>query len=363
MPKLLFLVHGMGINPVGWSSKVVARLDRISNQYAWFREHGPFSRHVAIHEIHYDDVFERYVHGWQQSARELDKAARDQNLKLPRTIAALDGVILPLEVQNHFWTTLIDPILYRGFALARQEALARVMDQFAQAIVAQTGPVDASVLCHSQGTILTHDALALLGSQPVNGNNAFTVAGGFRFENLFMLANVSRLGPYHLDPYTSCVRPASAPAGALGCYCRRLYSFAHEYDPFTLWQRFEPNGWGVDYHGDARLDHVHAANVHGFDHYLVHPAVHVPIFNRMVMDPALGRPVIDSRERLRTFPPFRTETCGTAIEELKTTCRRLTDAQQRPRNLDQIGEAGLAFYRAVHSAATACRDLGWDLAD
>lgn len=362
--KHLFLLHGMGSNPPGWSASVVQTLDELASNYNWFKSNGNFKDQVVIHELRYDDVLEQYVHDWRESADALREAGnREQKkLRIPKTLMLLNTSVMPEDDKSVFWTTLIDPILYRGFTEARQNVRATVMNQIVNAINAadQGAMVEASVLCHSQGTIVGHDVLHLLGSQPVNGNNSF-MPPQFSFDSVFMLANVSRLGPYDVDPYTSCVRPGTAPVMGAGNYCRRLYSFRHRWDPFTFWQTFAPTGWGDDFLCEPILTHVHSANVHGFTHYLSHPEVHVPIFNRLVSDPRLGRPVIDRKERrdaVAQFPSIQPTACALAIDTLKTRCEELIHAVQNPKDLDEIIPAGLGFYQAVRLAQQACPGLG-----
>jgi len=359
----LFFVHGMGANPSGWSDSIANDLDELSLNYSWFKSNGPFTKFIHRHELRYDGVLEKYVYQWKQSGDALRAAAKDQKLKLPKTLALLSSATLPDDVKTTFWTTLIDPVLYRGFTEVRKQVRNLVMDQIVKVLTEAGGGAmpAASVLCHSQGTIVTHDVLATLGSDPTI-NRAF-MPPAFRFESLFMLANVSRLGPADIDPYKSCVRPGSAPVIDKGYYCQRLYSFRHHWDPFTWWQTFEPRNWGSDYY-ESTLGHVHSANVHGFPHYLRHPDVHVPIFNRMVIDARLEHPVIDRKERLDAvarFPSIQPAACAAAIDALKTRCEGLRDAVRSPKNLDEVVDAGLAFFQAAREAERACASLGHNL--
>lgn len=359
--RVMFVVHGMGTYPPGWSAPVVKKLDAAAGTYSAFRGGPPFSARVKLVEITYDGVFTRLVDSWRASADELGAAAKNEGLALPDLLARLDSATLPADARNAFWTTFIDPVLYRGISTIRSEVRARVTEQLVTNLteLGKQEAVQASVLCHGLGTMVVHDTLAILGSRPLPGGNDTFTSKKFRFENLFSLANASRLGPCDLDPYDSCVRPGSAPLsgnGGASNYLTRMYSFRHRWDPFAIVQPFDPTGWGSDYYGgpDQTLSAIRAANVHDVLHYLDHPAVHVPIINR-----AMGAFPISRQEmldRIAQYPPYP-PACADAVTALKGRLEELLHAIQNPRNLDAIATAGLAFYGAVRAAEATCADL------
>jgi hypothetical protein len=361
--RLLFLVHGMGANPPGWSKPIQARLDELAARYTYFAGGKPFTQRLRIVEIGYDSVFSDLVEHWQDDLEEFRKLEKSEALKLPEVLRTLSQATLPEEVKSVFWTTLIDPVLYRGVSIVRDKVRALVQKQLLEALEPEMakGPVPACVVCHSLGTIVTHDALDNLGSVPQSdghgGQSRAFMPPAFTFDTLFSLANVSRLGPYDRDPYNTCVRPLSAgdAGGGVPPYLKTMYSFHHRWDPFTLFQTFHRDDWGPDYVEPAPLEHVHSANVHGFLHYLDHPTVHVPILNK-----ALGTIAIPKRERdakLLAYPPIQPAACGVAIQKLKDRAEQLAGSVKDSRNMNQVIQAGIWFYMAAREAANSCPEL------
>jgi hypothetical protein len=138
-----------------------------------------------------------------------------------------------------------------------------------------------AIIAHSLGTSVTHDALAYLTTHPIDGSGAYLSETGWRLDHLFMLANVSRVLSRLTTPfYRSTVRCEGAPGDGLPSV-REYLNFRHSLDPILLVKAFKPAGWGSRY-GDASVDHLLEWNVHGYEHYLRHPDVHVPILNRLL---------------------------------------------------------------------------------
>jgi len=361
--QLLFVVHGMGANPPGWSKAILAKLDEVASRYHAFNGGPPFSQRVTIVEISYDAVFSDLVETWQDDLGELRKLDKSEGLNMPDVLRTLSQTTLPPEAKSVFWTTLIDPVLYRGVSTIRDQVRALVQKQLIEAIepIARTEPVKACIVCHSLGTIVMHDALAILGSTPLRKGEETSRAfmpPAFRFDSLFSLANVSRLGPYDLDPYNTCVRPVGAPNAGDGTvlpYCDCMYSFRHRWDPFTLWQTFDRTDWGGAYLQPAPLEHVHSANVHGFRHYLDHPVVHVPILNRALGVLAITKK--EKEEKIASYPLIVPESCGAARQRLRERAEQLAAAVKNPRRLNEVIQAGIWFYMAVREAANACPEL------
>ena len=192
---------------------------------------------------------------------------------------------------------------------------------------------DTFVVAHSLGTAVAADALALLGTTPFNGSNAF-LAGREKFKHVFTLANVSRLLEDDVDPYTSVLHPDSAmftptPANPPPAYCARFTSFRHVLDPFCWLLPFEPPSWGSDFTNVNDLTHLRAINVHGFEHYLDNPRVHIPIINGI-----FERPVISATAREQAIANYPT-IAGPCIDELRALGRALQDLP-RPTDLQDV---------------------------
>jgi hypothetical protein len=365
MSRLLILVHGMGSNPPKWSEPLLQKLDAIAAQYSAFRQGAPFSQRCTIAEVRYDGVFERYLEEWNASATEFAKFQKKQKLPLPGLVKWLTDDTLPKDQQNVFWSTLLDTILYRGFPVVRDEVRAVAMSQIVGHCTAnmRAGSLKVSILAHSLGTAVVHDTLQLLASGPQLGNDSFTAKKGWHFENLFMLADVARLGPPALldlkdSAKTYLVRPRSAgtPGNPATFYCNAMYSFRHELDPFVRWNPFVPAGWGEDFISPSPLPAIHAANVHSFTHYLSNPSVHIPIINQ-----TLGSSVISTKEALDAigaYPALGTFACGGQIAELK---QLVADIDHAGDDLEEIAIRGSRFFATVQRLAVECRELAGDL--
>jgi hypothetical protein len=132
-----------------------------------------------------------------------------------------------------------------------------------------------------------HDALAHLTTEPINGSGAYLAAKGWRLDNLFMVANVSRVLHRLTVPfYRSSVRCEFAPGdGDAGI--RHYASFRHSLDPIAAVRAFTPAGWGSRFM-PVSVEHLLEWNVHGLEHHLRHPDVHVPILNRLLDFPSPG---------------------------------------------------------------------------
>jgi hypothetical protein len=353
--RLVFLVHGMGDHRPGWSALVTQRFADIARGYPTLAD-GSLLDDVDFVEVTYDDVFASQVRQIAGDAAELEKFARQA---LPAgTVKATLGKVLTWLRQDarpgesaFFWTHVVDVLLYRYFRLVRDPVRLTVMKQFAEALAdAETGGeiADAFVVAHTLGTAVAADALALLGTTPFDGSEAF-LAGREKFKHVFTLANVSRLLEDDIDPYTSVLRPDSAtldPAPANPpppAYCSRFTTFRHVLDPFCWLLPFEPPSWGSDFTNVNDLTHLRAINVHGFEHYLDNPRVHIPILNGI-----FERPVISAAAReqaIARYPPI----AGPCADELRALGQALQELPM-PTDLQNVlicVTKGLALGRAA----------------
>lgn len=366
MTRLLIAVHGMGSHPPKWSEAIREKLDEVAARYPSLAG-SPLSQRYTFAEVRYDGIFERYVEKWQAQAAEFAKFQTEQGVKLPGLLAWLTDDTLPQDEKaaatSTFWSTLIDPILYRGFPVVRDEVRAAVMAQIVGHITSNmtSGAVDVSILAHSLGTAVLHDVLQLLASGASGGNASFT-AKHWHFDRLFMVADVCKLGPPDLidlrtdiDGYLVRPRDPNGAGGPESYYCARMFSFRHEWDPFVRWAPFNPP-WGPDFLSPDPLTHVHQANTHGFTHYLDHPAVHIPIINSLV-----GFTAISAKEQLNAianYPLIVSPQCSTEINELKALVQGLPAACD---SLEDLAIKGVTFYLAARRAVAACKALGGDV--
>jgi hypothetical protein len=365
MTKLLLVAHGMGSNPPGWSDDIRKKLDEVASRYASFSGGASaFSQRVKLCEIRYDAVFDQHVEQWRASAASLEAWSSERGRPLPR-IAAWLRTTLPGDeaAKNFFWSTAVDPLLYRGFELVRDQVRAVVMAQTVGYLTQNMvgGAADACVLSHSLGTAVMHDTLAKLGAEPQAGTEVL-MAKNWKFRAMLTLANVCTLGPRalrDLDPYASCVRPVGRGEAAQS-YCHFFLNAWHEWDPFVRAGRFDPDAnvspkWGSGYIPVGPLRHVKHANVHGFRHYLDHPAVHVPLINA-----ALGTQTISQRElqdALARYPTVGSEECDAQLATLRAKAAEVAAAND---DLEELVIRIAEFHATAKRAAQECRALGDD---
>jgi hypothetical protein len=368
MPKVLFVVHGMGDHLPGWSTELVDQLDQTLAVYPKFAAEGrPFRDRVIVEEITYDAVFDKMVEPWGRQRAALEQFARDHGLNLDDTLSALTIGQLPADASDFVWETLLDAVLYRGSSLLHDNVRQSVTLQFLNAWDKHltnnptASQVDVSILCHSQGTIVMSDVLAQIGEGRRPEFVPFSAAKQ-TVDTFITLANVSRLGPPDLidiDSRITCVRPETAPAWKTGRnnYLRRFINVRHEFDPFCLWQRFEPKtDWGKGYVNVPGVKHVHQANTHGYLHYLANPRVHVPIFRAVLGSGAITK--AEEQTAIDEFPDIKPDACATAIDALRTALSGIANGSFREaRALDDLIVKGVAAYLAAKAALEACPAL------
>ncbi len=299
MSKLLLLVHGMGKHEANWGDSVKAKLDQVAQRYKPFKAGKPaFTQRVKVVPLRYDQIFGDLVDKWQFDAQALDSFLKESPVGTNGSPTGFSRVLswlrkpLPPEELNFFWTTAIDPLLYRGSALVRDQVRAFMADAIIKACNAMPADerVEVSIVAHSLGTAIVHDTLHFLGNQLLKDKDgnvleaAHVSRDGFAW--LFMLADVCMLGPRwvrDIDYFESLVRPISSGLASTS-YCQFFVNTWHRWDPFVLGGPFRPSTWGEDYIPIGPLDHVQSLNVHAFSHYLDHPDVHSTIINAVLGD-------------------------------------------------------------------------------
>jgi hypothetical protein len=266
MPLKLFVVHGMGDQEENWS---ISARDLLAAEYEKHRAAGmpEWKDLVSWHEIRYADIFIDIIQDWKQSGDDLwpllqniqaqDVRKYAERLKMP----AAPGFLL---------THATDVILYHTCPQVKQPALNRVI----KAITDEVGPGDTwAIVGHSLGTSLVHDAVHQLWNVQEQFGSVLPKASF-----VFMVANVSRALEWTADVYLSHVKPA--PLNARQTACVRYVNVEHKFDPFPKVKRFQPVGWSDFLH--VETDHFADRNIHGFMHYLAHPAVHCELLRRIV---------------------------------------------------------------------------------
>lgn len=282
MPKLLYLLHGMGVHGKGWDSDVVDRLTTLPSTYGyqWFADHEGFGPSVRLVPVSYDEAFSDLLTQWDRSSAALGDFTQEHGIAIPDLLGWLHDV--DEEEGKFFWSHLVDVLLYRFVPTVTARVRTSVKEQIATALLEASGDeneiVQTSVLAHSLGTSVAHDALALLATQPTEQGNRRLMIENHHFEHLFMLSNVSRVLETTPKVYESAVRPPGAGGAA---YLNWYYNFQHRFDPFPAVKPFAPVGWGRRYRavldGERKVDF----DTHDFLNYLDDPQVHIPIYRAL----------------------------------------------------------------------------------
>lgn len=367
MTQMLVLVHGMGTNPAGWSDDPTgpkAKLNGVARQYGAFKTGPAFSDRLVVKEIAYDDCFATLVNQWQAKATELATFASSAQRPLPKIVDWLDKSLPASEAsaKQFFWSTAADALLYRGFTLVRDRVRVAVMSQLVN-LLKNAGPeaVDVTIVAHSLGTAVVHDVLQLLGTGVLPDevkDVEVLLPSRWKFANLFMIADVCLLGPpaaRDIDPFESVVRPVM-PDGSRDGYCRKFVEVWHRFDPFAILAPFRPGDWGKGYRPIGPLSHFRQANVHGFNHYLDHPAVHIPLINY-----ALGEEAITAREQATAegaYADIVSPECGQQIERVKTKAKEFATIDG---DLQGVAIKIAEFYALTRDAASKCQGISGTL--
>lgn len=297
MPRVLILVHGMGVSHLGWAKPVADKLNAVAKRYSVFADQPPVfllakdaddeSQHpspdqVLVVPAGYDETMSDRVKSFQKDATAILDLAKAEKIALPPALVTLLESLDNAggEEKNFFWTHVVDVLLYHFFPLVTKPVRIDVMASVAK--VLQRTDVDVSVMAHSLGTAVAHDALTWLANGKIPGLDDLRPPG-VRLRHLFMVANVSRVLEMSLkgdpDVFESPVCPRSVRGD--DAYCDEYFNFKHMLDPFTVPKRFEPHWVGSDFHAVERLLHVGDFNTHAWEHYLDNPEVHIPILNAL----------------------------------------------------------------------------------
>jgi hypothetical protein len=324
---VLFFVHGMGsyVTASGSPSHAWSRAaaKSLKEQYDKYLLLGsiPFDDRFDVVHINYDTVFHKLLKRWDDEASRIlasgDAAAPEVQDMLGWLTDSSSGT------DNFAWTHASDVVLYWFFSLVRQRIKTHVANQFRNVLAPNSeGAVTSwSVIAHSLGTTVTHDVLHALDSTTPNEAGISILDSMVPSANaVCMIANVSKIMQTDIDVYDeSLVVPSSAIRPSTACF--NYLSFNNIWDPFVTPDPFDPRGnpsWDVaesnDTFLDVEIENVHEKNVHSIDNYLVNPAVHIPLLERLC---GIGS-VLDSEkdDAFEQFENVPDETVEAAFDEL-----------------------------------------------
>ena len=346
----------MGRFEPSWATDVTAKLVALpaDNGYGFFRDRGGLGNLVNIVPIRYDDVFSRYADGWGRSAAELEQASSKLGIGIPRIFGWLQNA--SETEKNFFWTHVLDVLLYRFFPIVTAEVRLRLQHQIAEVLLRaqQDGELaEVSVLAHSLGTAVAHDALALLGSRPIDtdvGPNHAWMADNFKFSNIFMCANVSRALETDQKVYDSVVHPTTGGAGP--AYTEAYYNFHHCLDPFPLVRPFAPTGWGENYISTEECRKILEFDVHALTVCLEDPRVHVPLLRGMFGLFSVTDAEFDAaKQRYDALPG---PPCLEVLNAFKVQAETLVRLAHERGDVEALIIEGTKFFSAAKTAVSAC---------
>ena len=306
--NVIFFVHGVGRHAKGWSrieGGPIHALVEASKQYDCFNGL-KLENLVDLVEIRYDDIFDQHLEQWANLASTL-KTSPVSSASFTKVVDLLSDVN---NDKNLFAQYGGDVLLYTAFDLIARRVRLRVnaiiSNKITSALKAakdKPGPnPEFCIVGHSLGTTIVHDCLHQLASNDwlpkgdlviddvsmtakekenlkallQNPANNPYAPGNFIWDSVFMVSNTSRLlHRTNKNPYNSLVQP--------GGTLRYFINVDHELDPISKVKSFKiPSHWDRSRAFNIKVDHIHQANVHGYEHYLKRPAVHRPLFRTMI---------------------------------------------------------------------------------
>lgn len=300
---IVFVVHGMGVHGDGWSDDWVEEFGALYDRYDGLSSE-PIETRLQLTPIGYDGILTGLVKKWQTDASAIRKLAEGVEFS---TADHLVGWLQRAKVDASFgWTHAADVLLYRCFKDVRIAVATHVARQMLDALMPQLerGITPRwSVVAHSLGTAVTHDALDMLFSSRLpNSERAPLNPSQHRADVVMMVANVSRVLETAVGGvYNSFVQPGADEVAGRGC--RYYITARHRLDPFTTPKPFDPGDWPdnasvqQDRFRNIIVNHIHDANVHGFGHYLLHPKVHIPMFRLLCFDELTRELITDEEEQ------------------------------------------------------------------
>jgi hypothetical protein len=213
-------------------------------------------------------------------------------------------------------------LLYRCFSDVREAVEVTVANQMFKVINADLAKNQSArwgVVAHSLGTAVAHDALHALWTTDFGGGMRLDPSD-VKADFVMMVANVSRVLETDVDVLQSLVQPGKASTTTRGCL--NYVTARHALDPFTIPRMFDPRDWpdaetvAQGRYQPIRVSHFRDKNIHGFEHYLMHPAVHIPLL-RLAADQKTVVSQAEEKAALKAFTDFGDVDPAVAVKELQ----------------------------------------------
>lgn len=300
---LLFLVHGMGKHGDDWSVGMQNAIRAAYESYANLANFD-FDTFFEFAPLGYDQHFDDLRKQWADQANSLLQfleplAAKGELDAVNKTITKLARGSQGFGKDDFARTHLLDVFLYRFATQSRHTVRTKVQDQILEKIkqLDKKSPIRWSVIAHSLGTAVAHDALHEMFTAKIK--NAPDLVGLTYPNALVMLANVSRLLESDIDVFTSVVAPGAPDSPRFAV--RQYVNAFHEFDPIAAAGPFDPvSTWPAPGVRDAglytsvRISDIEELNVHAAEHHIRNPRVHVPMLNAILGTKAIDQPACDA---------------------------------------------------------------------
>ena len=280
MPKsTLILVHGMGKPSDEMFEEWEATLKA---EYETYTDKERVEDRFDCFSIEYDSVFEERRDQWN---KQIDSILN----------SGVSGVDLPSKeelesiTEDNFYTTHIqDVLLYKYVPQVAEDIRANVVAQLNDIIQEAHDSSNVSVIAHSLGTSVIHDAINALYETP-DENEEYLSPQVFRFHTIAMIANVSRTLETRWEAFDSLVKPGWD--NSENYVTDYFLSSSHKWDPLVCLRRF----FAIENWPDSKTvmqgrvevvepSIINRVNLHDFSHYIENPRVHIPLF-RMLRHP------------------------------------------------------------------------------
>lgn len=322
---IIFVVHGVGKQDANtWSASIAKQIRDMYSAYNISKD-VPFDESFEVKPISYDGGFEKIRKRWRTDSAAVLKSMKDVGVDNSALKSISQLATVPAK-DDFFGAFVMDVVLYKFFPTVREAVKTSVVDQLKQSIFdAQSGDVrDWSIIAHSLGTAVTHDALHAMFTTQVKGK---TLQGITKARVLMMLANVSRLLEEDgVDAYRSFCRPGSTATEGV---CRQFINAIHDWDPIPRPKEFRPlDDWptvAARQEGrftPVRINAFQSKNIHAFSHYLANPKVHVQLFRRLFQF-ATPEQVIPEVELQKASALYESTTPFGAFDGLQKTIKPL----------------------------------------
>lgn len=303
---ILFCIHGMGEHDDTWQQKGIQVLKSAFGDFDRTSQLD-FDTTFTVVPIVYNDVFKEtreranadFAAFRGAVLADLDTADDASKDVVGRQLDKYSE-LLGTGDDNFVWTHILDVILYRFSKTIRAGIDVSVAEQIIRALK-EIDHKTWSVLAHSLGTSVAHNTINSLHNTgfPNAPNGPLVPLNPLesRCNTLMMIANVSRvMQRTGAKVYETNVKPGSATAGRL---CSWYLSARHKLDPITIVKPFNPDLWpdtatfSTKRYQMLRPAHIHFESdapprVHDFDHYLLNPRVHVPLFRSILGERLIG---------------------------------------------------------------------------